>query len=103
MTLITAPKGSDENTFKAGTQQIGFSNITPEIRTENTDTATKWVLTGYQSVADARASKIATDFMDSGYKSFLTEVNNLNKRMGIYGIVREMLEVGAYHEWYRFR
>ncbi|EEW7793383.1 serine protease autotransporter toxin EatA [Escherichia coli] len=82
VTLITAPKGSDENTFKAGTQQIGFSNITPEIRTENTDTATKWVLTGYQSVADARASKIATDFMDSGYKSFLTEVNNLNKRMG---------------------
>ncbi|EMF2188635.1 autotransporter outer membrane beta-barrel domain-containing protein, partial [Escherichia coli] len=33
-------------------------------------------------VADAGASKTATDFMASGYKSFLTEVNNLNKRMG---------------------
>ncbi|EIN7418420.1 autotransporter outer membrane beta-barrel domain-containing protein, partial [Escherichia coli] len=82
VTLITAPKGSDEKTFTAGTQQIGFSNVTPVISTEKTDDATKWMLTGYQTVADAGASKTATDFMASGYKSFLTEVNNLNKRMG---------------------
>ncbi|HEL8550880.1 TPA: autotransporter outer membrane beta-barrel domain-containing protein [Escherichia coli] len=82
VTLITAPKGSDEKTFKAGTQLIGFSNVTPVISTEKTDTATKWMLTGYQTVANAGASKTATDFMASGYKSFLTEVNNLNKRMG---------------------
>lgn len=82
VTLITAPKGSDEKTFKAGTQLIGFSNVTPVISTEKTDTATKWMLTGYQTVADAGTSKTATDFMASGYKSFLTEVNNLNKRMG---------------------
>ncbi|ECA7614538.1 autotransporter outer membrane beta-barrel domain-containing protein, partial [Salmonella enterica subsp. enterica serovar Stanley] len=82
VTLITAPKGSDEKIFKAGMQLIGFSNVTPVINTEETDTATKWVLTGYQAVSDAGASKTATDFMASGYKSFLTEVNNLNKRMG---------------------
>ncbi|HFP9659622.1 TPA: serine protease autotransporter toxin EspC, partial [Escherichia coli] len=82
VTLITAPKGSDEKTFTAGTQQIGFSNVTPVISTEKTDDATKWMLTGYQTVSDAGASKTATDFMASGYKSFLTEVNNLNKRMG---------------------
>ncbi len=82
VTLITAPKGSDEKTFTAGTQQIGFSNVTPVIITEKTDDATKWMLTGYQTVSDAGASKTATDFMASGYKSFLTEVNNLNKRMG---------------------
>ncbi|EIQ4656393.1 TPA: autotransporter outer membrane beta-barrel domain-containing protein [Escherichia coli] len=82
VTLITAPKGSDEKTFKAGAQLIGFSNVTPIISTEKTDNATKWVLTGYQTVADAGVSKTATDFMASGYKSFLTEVNNLNKRMG---------------------
>lgn len=82
VTLITAPKGSDEKTFTAGTQQIGFSNVTPVISTEKTDDATKWMLTGYQTVSDADASKTATDFMASGYKSFLTEVNNLNKRMG---------------------
>ncbi|EFZ2447562.1 TPA: serine protease autotransporter toxin SepA [Shigella flexneri] len=82
VTLITAPKGSDEKTFTAGTQQIGFSNVTPVISTEKTDDATKWVLTGYQTTADAGASKAAKDFMASGYKSFLTEVNNLNKRMG---------------------
>ncbi|HBD4227532.1 TPA: serine protease autotransporter toxin EspC, partial [Escherichia coli] len=82
VTLITAPKGSDEKTFTAGTQQIGFSNVTPVISTEKTDDATKWMLTGYQTVADAGTSKTATDFMASGYKSFLTEVNNLNKRMG---------------------
>ncbi|EHU26029.1 serine protease espC domain protein [Escherichia coli DEC2A] len=34
VTLITAPKGSDEKTFTAGTQQIGFSNVTPVISTE---------------------------------------------------------------------
>lgn len=82
VTLITAPKGSNEKMFQAGTQQIGFSNVTPVIRAEKTDSSTKWVLTGYQTVSDARTSKIATDFMESGYKSFLTEVNNLNKRMG---------------------
>ncbi|HAK0597836.1 TPA: S6 family peptidase [Salmonella enterica subsp. enterica serovar Singapore] len=82
VTLITAPKGSDEKIFKAGMQLIGFSNVTPVINTEETDTTTKWVLTGYQAVSDVGASKTATDFMASGYKSFLTEVNNLNKRMG---------------------
>lgn len=82
VTLITAPKGSDEKTFTAGTQQIGFSNFTPVISTEKTDDTIKWVLTGYQTTANAGASKAAIDFMASGYKSFLTEVNNLNKRMG---------------------
>ena len=66
VTLITAPKGSDEKTFTAGTQQIGFSNVTPVISTEKTDDATKWMLTGYQTVSDAGASKTATDFMASG-------------------------------------
>ncbi|ENN7607318.1 autotransporter outer membrane beta-barrel domain-containing protein [Escherichia coli] len=82
VTLITAPKGSNEKMFQAGTQQIGFSNVTPVISAEKTDSSTKWVLTGYQTVSDVRTSKIATDFMASGYKSFLREVNNLNKRMG---------------------
>ncbi len=80
--LVSAPDGTAGDVFRAGTRSIGFSKVTPVISTEKTDDATKWMLTGYQTVSDAGASKTATDFMASGYKSFLTEVNNLNKRMG---------------------
>ncbi|HCN6286901.1 TPA: autotransporter outer membrane beta-barrel domain-containing protein, partial [Escherichia coli] len=80
--LVSAPDGTAGDVFRAGTRNIGFSKVTPVISTEKTDDATKWMLTGYQTVSDAGASKTATDFMASGYKSFLTEVNNLNKRMG---------------------
>ncbi|EFG8850491.1 autotransporter outer membrane beta-barrel domain-containing protein [Escherichia coli] len=80
--LVSAPDGTAGDVFRAGTRNIGFSKVTPVISTEKTDDATKWVLKGYQTVSDAGASKTATDFMASGYKSFLTEVNNLNKRMG---------------------
>ena len=36
----------------------------------------------YKSVANADAAKKATLLMSGGYKAFLAEVNNLNKRMG---------------------
>lgn len=80
--LVSAPKGTANEVFRAGTKNIGFSKVTPVIYTENTDFATKWILTGYKTVSDENATKTATEFMTSGYKSYLSEVNNLNKRMG---------------------
>ncbi|EPO8488518.1 autotransporter outer membrane beta-barrel domain-containing protein [Salmonella enterica subsp. enterica serovar Braenderup] len=82
ISLITAPKGSNTNTFKAGTQIIGFSNVTPVINSVEKDGNVFWILNGYKTESNNQISSTATSFMASGYKSFLTEVNNLNKRMG---------------------
>ncbi|EFZ7847966.1 TPA: serine protease autotransporter toxin Sat [Shigella flexneri] len=80
--LVSAPKGTAVDVFKATTRSIGFSDVTPVIEQKNdTDKAT-WTLIGYKSVANADAAKKATLLMSGGYKAFLAEVNNLNKRMG---------------------
>ncbi|EZJ51354.1 serine protease autotransporter toxin Sat [Escherichia coli] len=80
--LVRAPKGTAVDVFKATTRSIGFSDVTPVIEQKNdTDKAT-WTLIGYKSVANADAAKKATLLMSGGYKAFLAEVNNLNKRMG---------------------
>ena len=80
--LVSAPKGTAVDVFKATTRSIGFSDVTPVIEQKNdTDKAT-WPLIGYKSVANADAAKKATLLMSGGYKAFLAEVNNLNKRMG---------------------
>ncbi|MDK8230238.1 serine protease autotransporter toxin Sat [Escherichia coli] len=79
---VSAPKGTAVDVFKATTRSIGFSDVTPVIEQKNdTDKAT-WTLIGYKSVANADAAKKATLLMSGGYKAFLAEVNNLNKRMG---------------------
>lgn len=80
--LVSAPKGTAVDVFKATTRSIGFSDVTPVIEQKNdTDKAT-WTLIGYKSVANSDAAKKATLLMSGGYKAFLAEVNNLNKRMG---------------------
>ncbi|MDZ4929962.1 autotransporter outer membrane beta-barrel domain-containing protein [Escherichia coli] len=80
--LITAPKGSNKDIFKAGTQSIGFSNISPVINTKDNQEHTTWTLTGYKVAEDTASSGAAKSYMSGNYKAFLTEVNNLNKRMG---------------------
>ncbi|WP_201484008.1 autotransporter outer membrane beta-barrel domain-containing protein, partial [Escherichia coli] len=56
--------------------------ITPLLRVDNVDGGTQWVLNGFKAVADKESTRKAGSFMDSGYKGFLNEANNLNKRMG---------------------
>ncbi|MBS4932041.1 MAG: autotransporter outer membrane beta-barrel domain-containing protein [Clostridiales bacterium] len=80
--LITTAKNSSADTFKAGTYVEGFSQITPQLRVDNVDGGTQWVLNGFKVVADKELTRKAGSFMDSGYKGFLKEANNLNKRMG---------------------
>lgn len=46
--LITAPKGSNKEIFKASTQAIGFSNMSPVISTKEDQEHTTWTLTGYK-------------------------------------------------------
>lgn len=80
--LVKAPENTSKDVFKTETQTIGFSDVTPEIKQQEKDGKSVWTLTGYKTVANADAAKKATSLMSGGYKAFLAEVNNLNKRMG---------------------
>ncbi|WP_224479688.1 autotransporter outer membrane beta-barrel domain-containing protein, partial [Escherichia coli] len=42
----------------------------------------EWVLDGYQVARNDGQGKAAATFMHISYNNFITEVNNLNKRMG---------------------
>ncbi|EIX4510773.1 autotransporter outer membrane beta-barrel domain-containing protein [Escherichia coli] len=80
--LVTAPAGTSKDVFKADTQKVGFSDITPVVETKDVDGKSTWTLTGYKTVANADATQKARSLMSGDYKAFLAEVNNLNKRMG---------------------
>ncbi|EFO0221000.1 autotransporter outer membrane beta-barrel domain-containing protein [Escherichia coli] len=80
--LVSAPAGTSGDIFKAGTRVTGFSRVTPTLRVDTTGGSTKWILDGFRTEADKAAAAKANSFMNAGYKSFMTEVNNLNKRMG---------------------
>ncbi|BEH73253.1 autotransporter outer membrane beta-barrel domain-containing protein [Edwardsiella tarda] len=80
--LVTAPAGTDHALFKAANRVIGFSLVTPTIRSEEKDGQVQWILDGYRSAPDKGSATSANSFMAIGYKNFMTEVNNLNKRMG---------------------
>ncbi|WP_097469944.1 S6 family peptidase [Escherichia coli] len=80
--LVSAPAGTSGDIFKAGTRVTGFSRVTPTLRVDTTGGNTKWILDGFRTEADKAAAAKANSFMNAGYKSFMTEVNNLNKRMG---------------------
>ncbi|HFP5151014.1 TPA: S6 family peptidase [Escherichia coli] len=80
--LVSAPKTADDNLFKASTKVIGFSNVTPTISVREDDGKKEWILDGYKVARNDGHSKAAATFMHIGYNNFITEVNNLNKRMG---------------------
>ncbi|EGK3862187.1 autotransporter outer membrane beta-barrel domain-containing protein [Escherichia coli] len=80
--LIIAPKETSENVFNGATQTVGFSDVTPVIATNSDNGNTTWTLTGFEVKANPQSAKIAQDYLSTGYKAFLAEVNNLNKRMG---------------------
>ncbi|EJK7328142.1 autotransporter outer membrane beta-barrel domain-containing protein [Escherichia coli] len=80
--LVTAPAGTSAEMFKAGTRMTGFSRVTPTLHVDTSGGNTKWILDGFKAEADKAAAAKADSFMNAGYKNFMTEVNNLNKRMG---------------------
>ncbi|HAV8122006.1 TPA: autotransporter outer membrane beta-barrel domain-containing protein, partial [Escherichia coli] len=80
--LVSAPAGTSGDIFKAGTRVTGFSRVTPTLHVDTTGGSTKWILDGFRTEADKAAAAKADSFMNAGYKNFMTEVNNLNKRMG---------------------
>ena len=80
--LVSAPGNSSKDVFKGSEQAIGFSNVTPVITAKDAGDKTTWNLTGYRMAENPAATQSASGLASVGYKSFLSEVNNLNKRMG---------------------
>ena len=80
--LVTVPAGTSAEVFKAGTRGTGFSRVTPPLHVDTSGGNTKWILDGFKAEADKAAAAKADSFMIAGYKNFMTEVNDLNKRMG---------------------
>lgn len=80
--LVTVPAGTSAEVFKAGTRGTGFSRVTPTLHVDTSGGNTKWILDGFKAETDKAAAAKADSFMIAGYKNFMTEVNDLNKRMG---------------------
>lgn len=80
--LVRAPAGTDPAMFKAAERATGFSLVAPRIRTEEKNGITSWVLDGFNVAPNKSVTRSANSLLDTGKKNFLTEVNNLNKRMG---------------------
>lgn len=80
--LVSAPAGTDPAMFKAAERVTGFSMVTPLIHTREENGMMHWILDGFNVQPDKRTTLSANTFLNMGYKNFLTEVNNLNKRMG---------------------
>ncbi|HDO5801215.1 TPA: autotransporter outer membrane beta-barrel domain-containing protein [Salmonella enterica subsp. enterica serovar Typhimurium] len=80
--LVSAPAGTDPAMFKAAERTTGFSRVAPHIRTEEKDGVTRWVLDGFDVAPNKNVTRSANSFLGTGKQNFLTEVNNLNKRMG---------------------
>lgn len=81
--LITAENGTNNTqAFKTVPQQMGFHSMTPDVEVVNTDGATQWRLKGFDVQRNNAALNESQRFMDIRYRNFLSEVNNLNRRMG---------------------
>lgn len=80
--LISAPQGTSKDIFTAGTQVEGFSQVTPLLKTTETDGKTLWNLTGFKTAPDKATISKVVSLTSGGYKNFMTELNNMNKRMG---------------------
>ncbi|EQA4339250.1 temperature-sensitive protease autotransporter hemagglutinin Tsh/Hbp, partial [Escherichia coli] len=80
--LVSAPEATADNLFRASTRVVGFSDVTPILSVRKEDGKKEWVLDGYQVARNDGQGKAAATFMHISYNNFITEVNNLNKRMG---------------------
>ncbi|HCQ8367394.1 TPA: autotransporter outer membrane beta-barrel domain-containing protein [Klebsiella oxytoca] len=80
--LIVAPQNTKKDLFTPATTLEGFSKVTPIIDVESNAGNTKWILNGFKTETDKSSENKATLLASGDYKNFITEVNNLYKRMG---------------------
>lgn len=82
--LVTAPKKTTADVFmlKPVTQRVGIHSFTPQVNIVESGNSKQWQLEGYDIQQDNAALQVSKAVMNTGYKNFLTEMNNLNYRMG---------------------
>lgn len=82
--LVTAPKttASDVFTLTPVTQRVGLHTFTPLVDIVESGNNKLWQLEGFDIQQDSAALLASKAVMNTGYKNFLTEMNNLNYRMG---------------------
>ncbi|EGT3574386.1 autotransporter outer membrane beta-barrel domain-containing protein [Citrobacter amalonaticus] len=82
--LVTAPKttAADVFTLKPVTQRVGIHTFTPQMGIVESGNSKQWRLEGFDVQQDNAALQASKAVMNTGYKNFLTEMNNLNYRMG---------------------
>lgn len=82
--LVTAPKttAADVFTLKPVTQRAGVHTFTPQVGVMESGNSKQWRLEGFDIQQDNAALQASKAVMDTGYKNFLMEMNNLNYRMG---------------------
>jgi len=82
--LVTAPKATAAEVFtlKPVTQRAGVHTFTPQMGIVESGNSKQWRLEGFDVQQDNAALQASKAVMNTGYKNFLTEMNNLNYRMG---------------------
>ena len=82
--LVTAPKATaaDVFTLKPVTQRAGVHTFTPQMGIVESGNSKQWRLEGFDVQQDNAAVQASKAVMNTGFKNFLTEMNNLNYRMG---------------------
>lgn len=82
--LVTAPKttAADVFTLKPVTQRAGVHTFTPQLGVVENGDSKQWRLEGFDVQQDNAALQAGKSVMNTGFKNFLTEMNNLNYRMG---------------------
>ncbi|WP_392421733.1 S6 family peptidase [Edwardsiella piscicida] len=80
LSLISAPAGSDRETFTARRQHMGFSEVMPALVTREADRQLDWVLIGFDVAPDSEREEDAASLLALNYRSFMAEVQYLDKR-----------------------
>ncbi|MGR3773385.1 S6 family peptidase [Edwardsiella anguillarum] len=80
VSLISAPVGSDRETFTAHRQHMGFSEVMPALITREADSQLEWVLSGFDVTPDSEREEDAASLLSLNYRSFMAEVQYLDKR-----------------------
>ncbi|BEH99340.1 S6 family peptidase [Edwardsiella ictaluri] len=80
VSLISAPAGSDRESFTVSRQYMGFSEVMPELIVRESDSQLDWVLSGFDVAPDSGREEDAASLLSLNYRNFMAEVQYLDKR-----------------------
>lgn len=93
--LASAPSDTNDNLFNAKPVLQGFSDLTPELKTQVVNNQKEWRLSHVVVSANENATTIANNFLNSDYNYFIHNLGNLDQRFGTFRRSKEH-SVGAW-------